>query len=154
EVLPGRLGRSSADIGLAELAQRRPQGGVRAQLPPEPLKEPCVHGRQALPELRRTVIQAGQLRMVSMDILHVLNPLQNTHSNLIEGLNPLDKVGFAPEPLLLCKLLQVGLDVLHCFVQHEALLVLAAATRPAPDRGLPLVITHLKTLSEWPREAT
>src|SRR5215471_6643981 len=54
-----------------------------------------------------------------MHILHVLNALENTPGEHVEGVDPLDKVGFDPWRLLLFNASQGGLDFLHCLAQHR-----------------------------------
>src|SRR6266571_4106947 len=71
-----------------------------------------------------------------MHILHVLNAFENTPAEPVEGVDPLDKVGFDPWRLLLFNAAQGGLDFLHCLVQHRLSFQPAhALLRPHPLRS-------------------
>src|SRR5262245_2646136 len=72
-----------------------------------------------------------------MHILHVLNALENTPGEHVEGVDALDKVGFDPWRLLLFNASQGGLDFLHCLVQHRPSLPLRGQRAPSLTGALP-----------------
>src|SRR6266446_9918256 len=107
-----------ADIGLTQAVQGCPRVRLCLELFPETAKELGIHALQTLPEPFGTVIQARQVLMIPVDILHVLNVLEDPEAQHIKGIDTRHKVGLEQQRLLLVEISQGREDFLHCLGQH------------------------------------
>ena len=107
------------DIGLPQAVQSRPCIRLGNELFPETAKELGIDALQTLPEPFSTVVQACQVRMIPVHILHVLNMLEHSEAEHIKGIDTRYKVGLDQQRLLLFEVAQGGEDLLHCLGQHH-----------------------------------
>ena len=119
KVFPGKLVLAMADIGLTQAVQCC--SGVRLgnELFPETTKELDIYALQTLPEPFGTVVEARQVLMIAVDILHVLNVLEHPEAEHIKGIDTRHKVGLEQQRLLLFEVSQSRENFLHGIGQHQ-----------------------------------